>query len=166
MSNSSFDVIIVLGAAQSSDGAAGPAMARRVRHGVKCHAQSKAPVVLMTGGRTTSETPECETMAELAQSEGLPSEVIYQEPFSTRTLENAIECKKIMIKKGWQTALLVTDDFHMPRSLYTFRSLGIDVAGNAVPFSPTPYTLLAIMRETVARLFYPGTIKRYLAEEQ
>ena len=166
MSNPAFDVIIVLGAAQNPDGTAGPAMARRVRHGVRCHAEGMASVVLMAGGRTTSKIPECETMAELAQSEGLPSEGIYQEPFSTRTLENAIECQKIMIEKGWRTALLVTDGFHMPRSLYTFRAFGIDVTGNAVPFSPTPYTFVAILRETVARLFYPGTIKRYLAEEQ
>jgi len=166
MSNPAFDVIIVLGAAQKSDGTAGPAMARRVRHGVKCFNQGRAGVVLMAGGRTTSDVPECETMAELAQSEGLSPETIYQEAFSTRTLENAIECQKIMVDKGWRTALLVTDGYHMPRSLYTFRALGIDVSGNAVPFSPTPYTFVAILRETVARLIYPGKIKRYLVEEQ
>ena len=166
MSKPLFDVIIVLGAAQNPDGTAGPAMTRRVRHAIRCFAEGKAAVILMAGGRTICDVPECVTMAELAQSEGLPPEVICQEPFSTRTLENAIECKKNLTEKGWASALLVTDGFHMPRSLYTFRAFGMNVSGDAVALSPTLYTMLAIVRETVARLFYPGKIKKYLSEEQ
>ena len=70
-----------------------------------------------------------------------------------------------MTDRGWQRALLVTDRFHMPRALYTFRAFGIDVMPepNPVPLSFT--TMVSVMRESIARLVYPGTIRRFLAAE-
>jgi len=166
MADCPFDVIIVLGATQNPDGSAGPAMARRVRHGVKCHRDGRAARVLMAGGCTTSDIPECKSMADLAVSEGLDAGVILQEDRSTRTLGNAVECKKVMVGQGWQRALLVTDRFHMPRALYTFRALGLNVTPepNPVPLSFT--TMMSVMREAVARLVYPGTIRRFLEAER
>lgn len=162
MTDYPFDVIIVLGATQNPNGSAGPAMARRVRHGVKCHQDGKAAHVLMSGGCTTSDVPECRTMAELALSEGLDAGAVFLEDRSTRTLGNAVECKKVMSDHGWRRALLVTDGFHMPRALYTFRALGINVTPepNPVPLSFT--TMVSVIREAIARLVYPGTVRRFL----
>jgi len=162
MTDYPFDVIIVLGATQNPDGSAGPAMARRVRHGVKCHRDGKASHVLMAGGCTTSDIPECKTMADLAVSEGLNADAIFQEDRSTRTLGNAIECKKVMAEQSWQRALLVTDRFHMPRALYTFRALGLNVTPEPNPVPLSFRTMMSVMREAIARLVYPGTIRRFL----
>jgi len=166
MADGPFDVIIVLGATQNPDGSAGPAMARRVRHAVRRHLEGRAACVMMAGGCTTQSIPESRTMADLAVSEGLDAGNVVEENRSTRTLENAIECRKIMNAKGWRKALLVTDGFHMPRALYTFRALGIDVTPDPNPVPLSFKSTLSVVRETVARMVYPHTVRRYLMEQR
>lgn len=161
-----YDVIVVLGAAQNRDGSPGPAMERRVRHGAQCLKAGKAPYILMSGGCTKTSVPESQTMAEIALQEGVPMHVIVQENHSTRTIENAIECQRVMRERGWSRALLVTDTFHMPRALQSFRALDLDVTPepNSVPVSLS--TALSYSREWVARALYAQIIRRYLTENQ
>jgi len=166
MAEHPFDVIIVLGAAQKLDGSAGPAMARRVSHGVRCYTNGVAAHVLMSGGCTALNIPECRTMTDLALSEGLRASAVFQEDRSTRTLGNAVECRKFMAERGWETAVLVTDKFHMPRALHTFRAFGIKVMPAPVPVPLSFATLGSVLREAIARMIYPGTVRRYLAEQR
>jgi uncharacterized SAM-binding protein YcdF (DUF218 family) len=164
MADRPFDVIIVLGAAQKPDGEAGPAMARRVFHGVQCFRNAKGANLLMSGGRTTTDIPESRTMADLACRQGVEEGAVFQEDCSTRTLENAVECRKVMADKGWVKSLLVTDSFHMPRAVFTFRAFAIDVTPEPVVVPVSLMSTLSFLREGIARAVYPGTIRRYLAE--
>ena len=157
-----FDVIIVLGAAQNKDGSPGPAMERRVRHGVKLLQEGNGKCLLVSGGCTQLATPECETMAELAIELGATKAQLLLENKSKRTLENAACCLEIIAVKGFKKLLLVTDDFHMPRALATFQAFGLEVTPAPVPVSLTPITLISIARELIARLVYPGRVRQYL----
>ena len=159
-----FDVIIVLGAAQKSDGSPGPAMIRRVGHGVQCLKNDMAPFVLMAGGCTKTNIPESYTMAQLAISYGVAEKYIHQENRSKRTLENAIECRTMMKENGWSRALLVTDRFHMPRALYTFQALGVDVTPKPNPVPISLISALSYCREWAARAVYHRIVRRHLAE--
>ncbi len=161
-----FDVIVVLGAAQKSDGTPGPAMIRRVRHGVLCLKDNQAPYILMAGGCTKTGVPESQSMMDLALKNGVSSDIIFQDNRSKSTLENAIECRAIMAKQGWVRALLITDKFHMPRALYTFRALGIEASPEPNDVPANIFTLFYHCREWVARMVYPRAVKRYLAEIQ
>ena len=60
------DVIIILGAKPLSGGLPGPAIERRVTHGVKLYAAGRAPNVLKSGGVTQGVVPEAEIMAKVA----------------------------------------------------------------------------------------------------
>ena len=161
----SFDAILVLGAAQLPDGSPGPAMTRRVRHAVSLYGRGKAPRLVMVGGPTSIPTPEADTMAQLAHADGVPDGAVHCERQSTRTLENAICSRDMMATQGWRRVLLVTDATHMPRALYTFRALGLDVVPDPVAMPRTVTTLVLVLRETVAHICYLWQVRRYLAEE-
>lgn len=157
-----FDVIVVLGAAQRQDGSPGPAMERRVRYGVKCLLEGRGNYLMLSGGVTTADVSECETMASLATELGAkPGEIIHENRAS-RTLENAAYCAKILRHKKLSRCLLVTDGFHMPRALMTFRAFGIQVEPAPVSASWSLYTVASYVRELVARQVYPKRIKAYL----
>lgn len=159
-----FDVIIVLGAAQREDGSPGPAMDRRVRHAVTCLKIGLGNYLMFSGGITKSSVSECETMVSLASELGVQSNRIIPENQSSRTLENAAFCAKILREKNLSRCLLVTDGFHMPRALMTFRAFGVDVEPCPVSAPKTVYTLVSYLRERVARWVYPRRIKKYLEE--
>jgi len=103
-------------------------------------------------------------MASVARAAGIPAEAIYRELESTRTLENVVRCREMMVDEGWRRVLLVTDNFHMPRALYTFRAFGLEVTPAPVLAPWTVATIVAVVRETVARICYLWWVRRYLTE--
>jgi len=156
------DVIIILGAAPMPDGSPGPAIERRVVHGVKLYAAGRAPNVLMSGGVTQGAVPEAEIMVKLAVDAGVPAASLHREEVSTRTFENARECRRVMGHKGWRTAIVVTDHFHMRRAFMCFESFGLDVTPDPVWLPFSPYVAAAHVREFFARLMYVRMIRAYV----
>jgi len=165
MSNELHDVIVVLGAAQNPDGTPGPAIARRVRHAAQAWRAGRAPLIMLCGGPTAIATSEAETMAEVARAAGVAGEALLLEEVSTRTLENAEQCRRVMNENGLSRALLVTDWFHMPRALYTFRAFAIEVTPDPVPTSWSAAVIASVFREWVARIDYRWRVPRYLTEQ-
>lgn len=133
MASKRYDVIVVLGAKPTLDGRAVPAMDRRVRQGVELFKGGLANFLLMSGGRNGHSTPEAVLMRALAVDEGVPENSVVLESLSTRTLENAFFSKEIMKERGWTRALVVTDGYHLPRALLTFRGFGVKAAGSSPP---------------------------------
>jgi uncharacterized SAM-binding protein YcdF (DUF218 family) len=111
------DVIIVLGG-----GATGTD--RRARHAAALYAQGYAPYVLCAGNLPVIDAPynEAQWCAQVAQQHGVPAAAIVLEERSRSTEENAIEAAAIMSARGWQDAILVSDDFHLFRAMILFRA--------------------------------------------
>ena len=162
------DVIVVLGAALTPDGEPTPALRRRVAHGVRLFHESAAGVLLLSGGPTRHPRPEAAVMRALALDGGVPEGCIVVEDASVRTLHNATNTARILRERGWRRALLVTDSFHMPRALMTFRGFGVAARGSAVPgaWRREPLKALATAgREAVALLWYVWLIAREKARD-
>ncbi len=75
-------------------------------------------------------------MACIAQEAGIPSAAIILESASTTTFENALFARETIEKHAWQSAIVVTEDYHRARAWLTFRRLGFGSlrmagAGNA-----------------------------------
>ena len=160
--SSPHDVIIILGAKPLCDGLPGPAIERRVTHGVKLYTAGRAPNVLMSGGVTQGAMPEAEIMRKVAADAGVPAASLHSEEVSTRTFENARECCRVMGEKGWRKAIVVTDHFHMRRALMCFESLGCHVTPDPVRLALSPYLAAAHVREFFARLIYALMIRAYM----
>ncbi|MBT6095568.1 MAG: YdcF family protein [Rhodospirillaceae bacterium] len=156
-----FDVIVVLGAAQMPDGSPGPVIERRVAKAVQLWQAGRAPYLLMSGGKTVSDISEAETMAEVALASGIDAEAILLEDRSTRTIENAAFTVEMIRGRGWKDVLIVTDDFHMPRAEYCYRSMRIPVWSAKVKNPMSKRIFYCWCKEIVGRTMYPRQVRAY-----
>lgn len=125
------DVIIVLGAGTWPDGSPTWAQIRRVRHGVALYQKGLAPWMICTGGYTQNHpVSEAQTCVDLALSLGVPASAILREDVSLTTVENVIESQRLMQAHGLHNALLVSDNYHLFRAEWLFRSYGIPVVSS------------------------------------
>jgi uncharacterized SAM-binding protein YcdF (DUF218 family) len=150
------DVIIVLGAGLRRDNTPGPALRRRSAQGAELWRQGIAPVILCSGGmpnnRIRSEADACR---ELVEAEGVPPEAILLEETSRSTEENALESGRMMAERGWQTAVIVSDQYHMYRAQHIFSDTGLTVyASGAAVSPPTGEYIVFMLRELVAINWY------------
>ena len=79
---------------------------------------------------------ETDSMGQLAGEMGVPQERIVLEISARSTRESAGNVAKILREKGIEDFYLVTSAFHMKRSVYAFRAVGL----NPTPF-PVDYVL-------------------------
>jgi uncharacterized SAM-binding protein YcdF (DUF218 family) len=88
----------------------------------------------------------------LLLNEGVSPETIILEDRSRSTEQNALYSREIMAANGWQTAIIVSDSFHIFRANLIFESLGFDAVSSPIPSSwlRKGYYLQMVVREVVA----------------
>jgi len=163
ISSSAADVIIVLGAAVKSNGIPSNALLRRVQHAVTLWKAGAAPLLLMTGGIGRFLPSEAEMMRSIALEAGVPEESILLEPRGLSTLDSAQKCLQLLKNSNIGSlsqlkAIIVTDNWHMRRSLMTFRHVGLSAQGNALSYQEQKLTFIRflsyLIRETLALIWY------------
>lgn len=111
----------------------------RARHAEALYARGLAPHVIISNEPLSSHGVQT-TWMEL-RDKGLvrlafPDEAIVPIPqISDSTYEEAQHSRDIMLARGWRSAILVTDPFHMRRAVMTFRQ-AYEPAGLTVAASP------------------------------
>jgi uncharacterized SAM-binding protein YcdF (DUF218 family) len=111
----------------------------RARHAETLYARGLAPNVIISNEPLSSHGVQT-TWLELRRH-GLvqltiPDQAIVPIPeISDSTYDEALRSREIMQTRGWRSAILVTDPFHMRRALLTFRQ-AFEPAGLAVAASP------------------------------
>ncbi len=163
MNQTSPAIAVILGARVKPDGSASPSLARRVAHGIELYRQGRVSKLLFSGGLVRHAPAEALVMRELARDADLPDEALLVEQRSRNTLENAFFCRVLLsdLPGGAdQPILLVSDGYHLPRALYTFRRLGMNPQGSA-PTAPMTLTRAAAMlREAAALGLYLWRVER------
>ncbi len=148
----SADVIVVLGAGLRRDGQPGPALIRRATHAAILYAQGYAPRIICSGGFPLRTIPhsEAEACRDVLVERGVPSAAIVLEEQSRSTEENAVYTKAIMEANGWQTAVVVSDPYHMFRAGIIFAQVGVNHTLSAGVSPPLSAYVPAVAREVVA----------------
>lgn len=119
------DVIIVLGAAQY-DGRPSPVLKARLDHAIELYQDGVAPVIIMTGGQAPGDTVSEAVVGErYAVRAGVPAEAILTEREGMTTVESMEEVARLMEGRRMETAVLVSDPFHMLRLKLLARQVGI-----------------------------------------
>jgi len=146
------DVIVVLGSGLRRDGSPGPSLYRRAGKAARLYAEGYAPVLICTGGFTAGHTrSEADACAEILRSEGVPASAILLEERSRSTIENALYTREMMDANGWQTAIVVSDGYHLLRAGWIFREAGIQAVTSPADSDPPRFSLFtAIVREVAA----------------
>ncbi len=108
-------VAIVFGAGLLRDGSAGPVLSDRVETAVKLYQTGRVNKLLMSGDNSFVEYNEPEAMRQYALERGVPNEDIVLDYAGRRTYDTCYRAKHIF---QVDTAILVTQAFHMPRALF------------------------------------------------
>jgi SanA protein len=121
-------VAIVFGAGLWRDGTATPVLHDRVQTAANLYFAGKVEKLLMSGDNRFVEYNEPAVMRELAISIGVPEDAIVLDYAGRRTYDTCYRAKAIF---GVTEAILVTQAFHLPRTIFLCSQLGVDSAGVA-----------------------------------
>jgi uncharacterized SAM-binding protein YcdF (DUF218 family) len=127
------DAIVVMGAAVWAGGTPSPALFRRALHGVRVCRERNAAILLLTGGVGRHPPSEASVMREIALSCGIQRERIVLEEDSTTTYGSTRRCSRILHRWGHQRIVVVTDAYHLFRTVLLFLAWGFEVEGVATP---------------------------------
>jgi uncharacterized SAM-binding protein YcdF (DUF218 family) len=145
------DVIVVLGAGLRPDNRPGPALIRRTARAAELWQAGVAGHVICTGGvpyrATRSEADAC---GELLRSQGVPTAAILLEERSRSTEENALFAHEILRANGWQSAVVVSDGYHLLRATWLFGRQGIPNTTSPAPDPPFWNHFTFTWREVIA----------------
>ena len=118
------DVIVVLGAAQY-DGRPSPVLKARLDHAVELYERGIAKTLIMTGGVGPGDTvSEAVVSRRYASRAGVPAEAILVEKTGLTTLQSMRAVGRMMEERGFDSAVLVSDPFHMLRLKLLARRVG------------------------------------------
>ncbi len=119
-------VAIVFGAGLWRDGSPTPVLRDRVATAAELYFAGKVQKLLMSGDNRIATYNEPAAMRTYALQLGVPAEDIVLDYAGRRTYDTCYRAKAIF---GVQQAILVTQDFHLPRALYTCQALNLDAIG-------------------------------------
>ena len=119
-------VAIVFGALVWSDGRPSHMLADRVRAAASLYHAGKVRKLLLSGDNRFVDYNEPQAMKELALELGVPENDLVLDYAGRRTYDTCYRARHIF---GVEQAVLVTQEFHLDRALFTCRNLGIDAVG-------------------------------------
>lgn len=119
-------IAIIFGAGLYRDGSPTPILRDRVETGARLYLSGKVEKLLMSGDNRFLNYNEPEAMRQYAISLGVPNDAITLDYAGRRTYDTCYRAKAIF---GVESALLVTQKFHMPRALFLCNALGLDALG-------------------------------------
>ncbi len=150
--------IVVLGAAQY-DGKPSPVLRARLDHGIDLWNRGMGKVFVLTGGQgygdTTSEAAVGRTYAK---RHGIPDTAILMENSGRTTRESMLGVAEILEKRNINSAILVSDPFHMLRLSITGKRFGLTTYT-----SPTRTSPISPNREKRWRYMLGESVKAPLA---
>lgn len=111
------DAAIVLGAALW-DNKPSPGLQERLDHALQLYKQGTVSNLILTGGldHNGSTLTEAEGMRDYLLQKGVPAEKMVLENDARSTYENLLFSKPLAQRNGWERLIIVTHDYHAPRS--------------------------------------------------
>jgi len=140
-------VAIVFGARVYSDGRWSAMLQDRVETAVQLYHAGKVQKILVSGDNRFEDYDEPSRMMDYAMNRGVPAEDIQPDYAGRRTYDTCYRAKAIF---QLDSAVLVTQDFHLPRALFTCGYVGVEAVGGSADLRAYhPMT----MRWSTARAF-------------
>ncbi len=150
------DAIVVLGASQF-DGRPSAVFRARLDHAAKLYAERVAPrVVTVGGGAPGDRFTEAQAGARYLRAHGVPA--VVEVGVGRDTLQSLKAVKEQFGRRGWHSAVLVTDPWHSLRARRMAKDLGIDAHASPTRSGPAVRSreteVWYVGRETAAYLYY------------
>ncbi len=140
-------VALILGAEVYADGRPSPALAHRLDVGIELLRLGRVRTLLMSGGNGTFEVG---AMRAYAMARGITSEQILLDAAGERTLASCLQARDAFAARR---LVIVSQELHAARAVYTCRRLGIDADGVVAPEFTGDRVLIYLVRERFALVF-------------
>lgn len=121
---------MVFGAGILANGKPTPMLADRVEAAVKLYQIGRVQKLLMTGDNSKVSYNEVRSMQQYAHDLGVPMKNIVLDYAGFSTYESCYRAHQIF---GLHKAVVVTQNYHLPRAIYTCRRFGLDTVGLGTP---------------------------------
>ena len=124
---------VVFGAGLRRDGTPTAVLRDRIQTAAELYFSGKAKKILMSGDNRFLNYNEPGAMQAYALELGVPEEDIVLDYAGRRTYDTCYRAQAIF---GLREAVLVTQEFHLYRALYTCKQLGLDAVGVSADLRP------------------------------
>ena len=149
------DAVIVLGAEAHDDGTPSVALAERMDTAVELYKDGYAPYLIVSGGIGANGVDESQVMSAYAQSKGVPASAILRDSKGDSTEKTMQNTLRIAEQKGFDTLLVTSSFYHLPRIKMLFWQEGCNVAtGPTIGDITNNGTSVALWREIPAWWVY------------
>ena len=146
---SDVDCVVVLGCKVYDDGTPSAMLEDRLRRGVALYHLGAAPKLLMSGDHGKENYDEVYSMKQYAVDAGIASADVFMDHAGFSTYETMYRAKEIF---GADRIIIVTQEYHLYRSLYVAKALGIEAYGVNANYRGYVGQSARDLREILARL--------------
>lgn len=123
------DVAVVLGSKVEPHGTVSPRLAARLGRGLELYRAGTVQAVLVSGGTGKEGVPEGSAMKAWLVGRGVPAAAVLVDDAGVDTRATARNGAAIMRARGYDSAIVVSQYFHVARAKLAFRRQGLAVAG-------------------------------------
>ena len=143
------DCIVVLGCKVYDDGTPSAMLEDRLKQAIALYDLGAAPKMLMSGDHGQTTYDEVNAMKQFALTSGVPSVDVFMDHAGFSTYETMYRAKEVFCA---DKIIIVTQGYHLYRSLYIARSLGIEAYGVASDYRRYANQSGMDLREILARV--------------
>jgi SanA protein len=140
------EAAIILGAAITQAGLPGPVFQDRIAMAIELYKQGKVSKILVSGGNPTVAYNEVDPVRKVLIQDQIPAQDIFLDHAGYDTYSTMYRAKEIF---QIDSAIIVTQNFHLPRALYLARSMNIEAYGT--PADRGTYQIKNYLRELLSR---------------
>ena len=144
------DVGIVLGSKVMPDGAPSDRLRARLDRSVELYRQGAFRQIIVSGGTGKEGFSEAKIMASYLAGQQIPRSALILDEHGDTTEATAIHSAAIMKARGLNSALVVTQYFHVTRSSFALRHAGIATVHTAHAHLFEARDIYSTARELVA----------------
>lgn len=138
---------IILGASVHSDGKLSPILKERVDAGLMLYREKKVTRFLLSGDNRTPDYDEVSAMRAYLVRRGVPETHIFVDPAGLNTYDSMYRSREIY---EVPSAIIVTQQFHLPRALFIATNLGLNYKGYPADSKHYKTDLNLLRREKLA----------------
>lgn len=153
------DVAIVFGNTVNSDGSISPRLAARLDTAVTLYHKDLVSRFIVSGSTGKEGVDEAVAMKRYLVSRQIPADAVIVDSAGNTTADTAKNSVQIMRQHGYQSALLVSQYFHIPRARMAFHQCGGSTLYGAKLYNAHPHyfewrDIYSLTREVVALYAY------------
>lgn len=120
------DAIVVLGAGVKSDGVPSDILADRLETSLEVYKANLGKTFILSGDHGREEYNEVRAMKDYIMKDNIDEKIIFMDHAGFSTYDTIYRAKEIF---KVDKAVIVTNEYHLPRALYIARKLGIEAYG-------------------------------------